>query len=83
MRTWSFTNGWNLKHAMVRRGSAVIMLTLGLTAFAQETEAPSMELLEFLGESIRIEEEIVDPLALQAMEEMTDTKQDIRKTAHD
>lgn len=54
------------------------MMTLisSMSLYAQDSEAPDMALLEFLGDGVKVENEVVDPMTWQAMEAMTGTTQD-------
>lgn len=63
--SWSFINGWNIKVMRVRQAVYVIGLLLCyVQAHADEgqSEQPSMELLEFLGDAENIDGEWIDPL---------------------
>ncbi len=52
------------------------MLFTSSTLFAQDSNAPDMALLEFLGEGVKVGKEVVDPMTWQAMEAMTRSNQD-------
>lgn len=54
----------------------IVMLLAGLNLYAQESDAPDMALLEFIGESVKVDNQIVDPMTWQAMEKMTGGDQD-------
>ena len=41
------------------------------TAVAQQDEMPSLEFLEFLGEGVQVENEIIDPMGYSEIEKMT------------
>lgn len=78
MRNWSFISGWNLKGVPVRyRATLYIMMMIANPQFvnAQPEQAPDLEFLEFLGEGIKVENEIIDPLGYQKIEEMTGSEQ--------
>ena len=49
------------------------MMTLisSMSLYAQDSDAPDMALLEFLGEGVKVEDEVIDPMTWQAIEEMT------------
>jgi hypothetical protein len=48
-----------------------MLLTNGLSLYAQDSAAPDMALLEFLGEGVKVEDEVIDPMTWQAIEQMT------------
>ena len=76
MKISIFTNGWNWSSRTVSRVVVMMMLMSGLNLYAQDSNAPDMALLEFLGEGVKVDKEVVDPLTWQAMEEMTGSTQD-------
>jgi hypothetical protein len=59
-----------------------MMLLSGLNLYAQDSQAPDMSLIEFLGEGVKVENDVVDPLTWQAMEDMTGSDQDNQQQAH-
>ena len=60
------------------------MLLTGLNLYAQDSNAPDMALLEFLGEGVKVGNGVVDPLTWQAMQDMTGAdrhdQQQVRQT---
>jgi hypothetical protein len=60
----------------------IMMLLSGLNLYAQDSQAPDMSLIEFLGEGVKVENDVVDPLTWQAMEDMTGSDQDNQQQAH-
>ncbi|MBI1422577.1 MAG: hypothetical protein GC149_03850 [Gammaproteobacteria bacterium] len=46
-----------------------------MNLYAQNSNPPDMALLEFLGEGVKVDNEVVDPMTWQAIEEMTGAKQ--------
>ena len=60
----------------------IMMLLSGLNVYAQDSQAPDMSLLEFLGEGVKVDNDVVDPLTWQAMEDMTGSDQDKQQQAH-
>lgn len=81
MKISTFTNGWNWSSTTVRRVLVIMMLLTGLNIYAQDSAAPDMSLLEFLGEGVKVDNEVVDPMTWQAMEDMTGSDQDHKQTA--
>ena len=75
MRISIFTNGWNWRNATVKRALVTIMLICGMNLYAQNSNPPDMALLEFLGEGVKVENEVVDPITWQAIEDMTGANQ--------
>jgi hypothetical protein len=53
-----------------------IFLITGMNLYAQNSDAPDMALLEFLGEGVQVGKEVVDPMTWQAIEKMTGGDQD-------
>lgn len=79
MRIWNFINGWNWRNAKVKRALVMMALISNMSLYAQDSEAPDMALLEFLGEGVKVEEEVVDPMTWQAIEDMTGSDQGNRR----
>jgi hypothetical protein len=79
MKTSIFTNGWNWRNTTVRRVLLMTMLFTSLNIFAQDSDAPDMALLEFLGEGVKVGSDVVDPMTWQAMEDMTGSNQNNRQ----
>lgn len=82
MKISTFTNGWNWSNTTARRVLVIMMLLSGLNVYAQDSQAPDMSLLEFLGEGVKVDNDVVDPLTWQAMEDMTGSDQDKQQQAH-
>lgn len=79
MNISTFINGWNWSNITVRRVLVIMMLLGGSNLYAQDSQAPDMSLIEFLGEGVKVDNDVVDPLAWQAMEKMTGSHQDNQK----
>ena len=69
MKTSTFTSGWRWNSKTVRRVLLMISLTTSCSLYAGDAGAPDMALLEFIGESVPVGNELVDPVDLQAMQE--------------
>ena len=54
----------------------MMMLLTGMNVYAQDTAAPSMDLLEFIGEGVKVDNDVIDPMTWQAMQDMTGSDQD-------
>ena len=63
----------------------MVLVAIGASVdvYASDTEEPSIELLEFIGDGIEIEDEIVDPLGIYDMQVELDTKSDEQKGSDD
>ena len=57
----------------------MMMLITGLNVYAQDSDAPDMALLEFIGEGVKVDNDIVDPMTWQAMQDMSGSKQDAQQ----
>ena len=65
MKTWSFTSGWRNTRAMrVRYVLVSLALATVAPAAASEEQAPTMELLEFVGSFEQADGGWFDPLLL-------------------
>ena len=54
----------------------LVMLANTQMVYAQRQEQPDIELLEFLGEGVQLEKEIVDPLDYREIEKVTGSDQE-------
>jgi len=57
----------------------MMMLITSLNLYARDSAAPDMALLEFLGEGVKVDNDIIDPMTWQAMQDMTGSHQDARQ----
>lgn len=55
------------------------MLISSFNLYARDADAPDVDLLEFLGEGVSVDNHVVDPMTWHDMEDMTGSYQD--KTA--
>ena len=67
MMTWNFTNGWSLKiarvnHVMLMSAVMIASVQPVQAQQANEQETPSIELLEFLGGGVTVNDEYLDPI---------------------
>ena len=69
MKTLNFYTGWNLKGIAVN-ASVLLMCMYSVNVFAEPTESPSIELLEFIGDGVDVENEYVDPLGYYEMQQV-------------
>lgn len=80
MKILNFTSGWNLRGVAPGRYSVMTVILMVLAnsqmIHAQQQELPDMELLEFLGEGVQVENEIVDPLDYRDIEKVTGSDQE-------
>jgi len=80
MKNLSFISGWNLKSVGARSRAITYILVMMFAntqiVNAQQDETPNLEFLEFLGEGIKIEDEIIDPMGYQEIEKMTGSDQE-------
>jgi hypothetical protein len=53
----------------------MMMLISGMNLYAQDSDAPDMALLEFIGEGVKVDNDVVDPISWQSMEDMTGSNQ--------
>jgi len=75
MKIWNFINGLNWKGVLSRGSTIMCLLVMAFngtqSAFAAEDTLPDTEFLEFLGEGIQVENEIIDPMGYHEIEKMT------------
>lgn len=53
----------------------MMMLITGMNLYAQDSAAPDMALLEFIGEGVKVDNDVIDPITWQSMEDMTGSNQ--------
>ena len=73
MKTWSFINGWHLRSVAVKCLLVLPVIINVAPVIAKDDEAQlqaDMAFLEFLGESIEVDKEHIDPLRLSEYEQM-------------
>ena len=86
MKTWSFINGWHLRSVAVRCLLALPVVTNVVVVIANDDEVQiqaDMAFLEFLGESIEVDKEYIDPLRLSEYEQMIKTAEQEVKQQND
>jgi hypothetical protein len=49
----------------------MMLLMFDFNSYAHDGDAPDMALIEFIGEAVNADNEVIDPIELQAMENMT------------
>jgi hypothetical protein len=69
MKTSNSISGCHWSSKTARRLLLMTLLATSLNLFASEAGAPDMELLEFIADSVPAGDELVDPMAWQAMQE--------------
>jgi len=84
--TWSFINGWHIRMSRVRQAVYILGLLFwhvqGYTDEGQ-TEQPSIELLEFLGDGENIDGEWLDPLNMSELHDNEQPTTQQEKPAND
>lgn len=76
MKILTFISGWNWNNTRVKRVLIMTMLISSFNLYARDADAPDMGLLEFLGEGVSVDNEVVDPMTWQDIENMTGSRQD-------
>ena len=79
MKNWNFINGWNWKRVLSKGSVIMYVFTMTFTGThvvrAEEYTSPDIELLEFLGEGVQVENEIIDPMGYHEIEKITSNEQ--------
>ena len=53
----------------------IMLLIPGLNLYAQDSDAPDMVLLEFIGDGVNADNDVIDPISWRDMEVMTRSDQ--------
>ena len=84
MKIWNFINGWNWKDVLSKGSAIMCLLVMALnstqSAKAADDTGPDPEFLEFLGEGIQVENEIIDIIKYHEIEKMTGKDQQQTKS---
>jgi hypothetical protein len=84
MRIWSFINGWICKGARSKASTFMCFMAITFsainTAAAERDVPPDPELLEFLADSVLMENEVIDPVSYSEIDQMSseERKQQIK-----
>lgn len=56
---------------MVSCAVLMTMLSAGMKIYARESTSPSMDMLEFIGVGVKVNDEIIDLMSLKRMEDVS------------
>lgn len=71
MKISIFTSGWMRRNTIVSCVLSMMIACPSTPVFAADKPSPDAALLEFLGGSVRVGRDLVDPISLQSMQDET------------